>query len=341
MKLTRYKGNPILTPTPERLWESFCVCNPGAWYENGTVTMLYRAAPDTDEHPIYFGLARSRDGFSFERVSEEPVFGPMEGAFDGGCVEDARIVKLDGVFYVTYAARMFPPGAYYRNTISLTHFVPEPFRHESAPKAMKWNLTRSGLAATTDFRAWTRLGPITAPDVDDRDVILFPEPIQGRYWRMHRPSEWVGDAYGCDRPSIWISSSGDMLKWDSSEILAQPAFEWEGKKIGGGTPPIRTDRGWLTLYHGVCRDHIYRAGALLLDLEDPRMIIGRSPEPILEPEEDYELRGMFPNVVFPTGNVVIDGTLFVYYGCADKVIGAATVPLEAFVDYLADNPPAG
>ncbi len=332
MKLERFDGNPILVPDRRRRWEGACVTNPGAWYDGRTVHLLYRAGPDTDAHPIYFGLARSRDGLHFKRVSKRPVFGPSADGFDAGCVEDARLVKFDGAFAVVYAARAFPPGAYWRKNIALTaHNPPLP---AEAPAAARLNLTRSGLALTRDFKTWHRLGPITGPTVDNRDAILFPERVGGRYVLLHRPAGWVGRSYGCARPSIWISFAGDLLDWTAHELLASPVYAWEALKIGGSTPPIKTPRGWLALYHGVDEDHVYRVGALLLDLRDPRRILARTPEPILEPEMPYEREGLVPNVVFPTGNVVIRDRLFVYYGGADRVCCAATAPLRDLLDHL-------
>jgi beta-1,2-mannobiose phosphorylase / 1,2-beta-oligomannan phosphorylase len=336
MKLTRFKGNPILTPKPELAWEKACTTNPGAWYDGEKVRLLYRAGPDTDAHPIYFGLAESRDGFKFKRVSTTSVFGPSENGFDAGCVEDARIVRFDKSYFVTYAARAFPPGAYWRKNITLTAHTPP--MSKNAPAAARSNLTRSGVAMTNDFKQWHRLGPITDATVDNRDAILFPEKIDGKFVLLDRPASWVGSSYGCDRPSMWISFSDDILRWNGHHLFASPAYAWEEKKIGGGTPPIKTKDGWLVIYHGVDANHVYRAGAMLLDLKNPRIILGRSPEPILEPKMDYERIGLIPNVVFPTGNVVINDTLFVYYGGADKVCCVATAPLKDMVAYLKKNP---
>ena len=109
---------------------------------------------------------------------------------------------------------------------------------------------------------------------------------------------------------------------------------WEARKIGAGPPPVRTDKGWLLIYHGVDEDRVYRAGAALLDLEEPWKVIARTPEPILEPEEEYELVGDVPNVVFPEGAVVIGDELLVFYGAADKVCCVATAPLEEFIEHL-------
>ena len=125
------------------------------------------------------------------------------------------------------------------------------------------------------------------------------------------------------------------MTWKEDCLLAAPAFDWELKKIGGSTPPLRTPDGWLVLYHGVDARNIYRVGAFLLDLEDPCRILARTPEPILEPEYEYETRGLMPcGVVFPTGNVIVDGRLFVYYGAADTTIAVATAPLDEVLEHL-------
>ncbi|HBA83409.1 MAG TPA: glycosidase [Verrucomicrobia bacterium] len=333
MKLKRCDQNPILSPVPGSSWESLCVCNPAASFDGKKVSLLYRAAPADAEHPIYFGLAESTDGFRFKRVSAKPVFGPSADGFDAGCVEDPRIVRMGKTFYVTYAARLFAPGRYF-DKVPLTKFVPAPYKSRLAPAMARLNLTRTGLASTTDFKTWHRLGPITPATVDDRDAILFPEQISGRFFMTHRPVSWIGKEYGCSKPSIWLSSSTDLLDWNEHRVLAQPAFDWESEKIGGSTPPIRTPKGWLMLYHGVDKKKVYRVGAMLLDLKNPAKVIARLPTPILEPETDYEKNGLVKNVVFPCGNIVIKGILFVYYGGADTCCCVATIKLNDLVKDL-------
>ena len=123
MKLTKYSGNPILSPNPNNDWESLVVCNPGVFYDNNQFFMLYRAAGNDEEHIIRFGLATSKDGINFTRESDESVLGPSSEGPDMGWIEDARIIKLDDYFYVTYAFRPFPPGQYwkFRHDEVLTH----------------------------------------------------------------------------------------------------------------------------------------------------------------------------------------------------------------------------
>ncbi len=334
--LTRYGNGPILGPKPDSPWESLVVTNPGAWYdeESKQVMMLYRAAGNDIEHKVYFGLAVSKNGYDFERMSDEPVFGPSLDGFDAGCVEDPRIVKMGEWYYVTYAARPFPPGQYWLNEAMEYKRLKCP---EDFPWILRENETATGLAMTKDFKTWIRAGRLTSPLVDDRDVILFPEKIGGKYYMLHRPMGWVGADYGTDFPAIWISSGTDLMGLENPKLLAKAEYEWECK-VGGNTPPIKTEHGWLTIYHGVGKDKMYRLGALLLDLEDPTVVLCRTKDWILEPQADHEINGPYKGVVFPCGNVVIDGTFFLYYGGADKYVGVATAPMDELMDYVLSCP---
>ncbi len=335
MKLTKYEGNPILSPCADHPWENLVTCNPGVIYDNGTFYMLYRAAGNDEDHVIRMGLATSRDGFHFQRASDQPVFGPSEDGPDSGCVEDPRIVKFGGTFYITYAYRPYAPGQYW----TFPHDVVRLPKVDSyAPKAWAQSLGNTGLAMTPDFKHFRRLGRLTSPVLDDRDVILFPEKVHGKFVLLHRPKEYVGAKYGVDFPSIWMKFSEDMLEWENQPshlLLTGRPDSWE-EKIGGSTPPILTDEGWLMLYHGVADGGVahYSVGAVLLDRDNPLKVLARTPEPILEPEFPYETDGFYNGCVFPTGNVVVDGILYVYYGCADKYVGVATCPLADLLDFL-------
>ncbi|MCI2081572.1 MAG: glycosidase [Bacteroidales bacterium] len=334
MKLSKFEFNPILSPNPENDWENLVVCNPGIFYENGVFYMLYRAAGNDKKHVIRFGLATSRDGFHFSRTSANPVLGPSVNGEDGGCIEDPRIVKFDDYYYVTYAFRSYPPGQYWT------------FRHDevatkdfgkNAPAFLRENLANTGLAMTKDFHTWMRLGRLTDSNLDDRDVIIFPEKINGRFAMIHRPKEWVGKKYGTKYPAIWLRYSDDLLTWTGKSKLLLSGVEgsWE-EKVGGSTPPMKTERGWLMLYHGVEDEGrgYYRVGAAVLDLNDPMKVLGRTREPILEPEFDYETVGIYNGCVFPTGSVIIKDTLFVYYGAADRCIGVATADVNELMDSI-------
>ena len=337
MKLQRSASNPILVPQPEHPWENLVVCNPGVIHHDGMFQMLYRAAGDDKEHVIHLGLATSRDGIHFERQSDQPVFSPSEDGPDAGCVEDPRIAQLDGHFYITYAYRAFKPGQYW---LAADNSAYNP-RDASLPPLFGQNMTASGLLLSDDLRSFRRLGRITRSDVDDRDVILFPEKIGGRYVMLHRPMQWAGPGYDNAYPAMWICYSDDLLTWTGSTMLAKGEFYWENK-IGGSCPPIRTEHGWFVIYHAVDSKGIYRVGVMMLDLEDPSQVIARTPEPIMEPEEDYEWHGLYPHgVVFPTANVVVDGVLYVYYGAADQKIGVATADFRALVEFVMSHATPG
>ena len=337
MRLTRFEGNPILSAHPDHPWEDLAVFNPAAWVDEATgeVLLLYRAAESHPEYKCYFGLAKSRDGRHFERVSDEPVLPPSVDGWDAATIQDPRMVKIGDWYYVTYAARHYPFGQFW---------VPDEDRYfpakrpEEFPGFLRANATLTGLALTQDFKTWIRAGILTDPLLDDRDVILFPEKIGGKYVMLHRPLEWCGPEYGCEHPAIWISTADDLLGFRRSKLLAKQEFDWEADKIGANTPPIRTEHGWLTLYHAVGHDKYYRLGALLLDLDDPSKVLCRTRDWIMQPEESYEIDGFYRGCVFPCGKVVIDGTLYVYYGGADRYVALATCPLDELLDYLLSCP---
>jgi len=330
MKLTKYTGNPVLSPNPRCPWEDLCVLNPGVIYDekSGKFVMLYRAAGNDREHYIHIGLAYSRDGIKFTRANgNKPVLSPTPDNSDSGCVEDPRIVKIGDFYYITYASRTYPPGQYWREDKLVIGDRPE-----GAPYFVRANNSLTHLCMTKDFIHYKKLGRITDSRLDDRDVIIFPEKINGRYARLSRPMEWCGKGFPCKNPSIWLSFSDDLLEWDKPKLLMQGKEPWESKKIGGSCPPIKTHRGWLHIYHGVGKDDVYRVGAVMLDLKNPAKIIARTKDFIMEPEFDFETKGFYNGCVFPTANVVKDNTLFVYYGAVDKYICVATAPYDKFIN---------
>jgi len=320
MKLKRHKQNPILKPTKND-WESEAVFNCGAVCKDNLVHLLYRAIGDHKKYKSTLGYAVSRDGINFKRY-DKPVFESKEEYEKWGC-EDPRITQIGNKFYITYVA------------------LSKPAHKGGGPP-------KTALATTTDFINFERQGIITPEGAEDKDVVLFPEKINGKYVMLHRPSNWIRPDYSPENPSIWITYSDDLKNWNDHKVVIEPEREWEGGKIGVGPPPIKTDKGWLLIYHGSSwlpnskfknyrgklYDRIYKAGAVLLDIEDPSKIIGKTKGPILDPEEDYEIFGDVPNVVFPEGTVVRGDELFVYYGAADKTCCLATCKLEELIESL-------
>ena len=332
MKLTRFPGNPILEPHPGHPWEDLAVFNPGAWIADGRVWLLYRAAESGPEYKCYFGLAVSDDGCSFRKVSQHPVFSPSADGFDASTVQDPRVVKMGDYYYITYACRTYPYGQFWLPAEERPEVLPQVA--EEFPRALRHNKTSTGLLITRDFKTYIRAGRMTDPLLDDRDVVLFPEKVNGRFVMMHRPLEWTGPAFGTGHPAAWISTADDLFGFRKSRLLIRARGGWEDGKVGVNTPPVRTEHGWLTLYHAVGPDRYYRLGALLLDLEEPHRVLHRTPDWILQPEQEYEIEGYYRGCVFPCGKVVRDDTLYVYYGAADKTIALATCPLSEFIDFL-------
>jgi predicted GH43/DUF377 family glycosyl hydrolase len=175
----------------------------------------------------------------------------------------------------------------------------------------------------------------------DKDAVIFPKRIRGRIAMLHRIVPSIQLIYFDDidqlcRPpaALWEQH----LRTLEDHVILRPEFPWEAKKIGAGPTPIETPEGWLLLYHGVDSHYVYRMGMALLDLDDPRRVIARTPEPVLAPELPFEREGDVPNVVFPEGAVLIDGMLYVYYGAADRAVGLARAPLADVLAYLRTCP---
>lgn len=182
---------------------------------------------------------------------------------------------------------------------------------------------RVSLASSSNLIAWQRRG-IMLPDEDNKDAALFPEKIRGRYCLLHRRP-----------PDIWLCYSDDLLLWTDHQAIMRPRPNtWEHEKVGIAGPPVKTEQGWLLIYHAVDQNSVYRLGVALLDADDPSVVLHRGEDSILEPREPWEKKGDVPNVVFSCGQVVKDETLYVYYGGADTVIGVATADKEQVLAFL-------
>ncbi|HOS42195.1 MAG TPA: glycoside hydrolase family 130 protein [Armatimonadota bacterium] len=234
-------------------------------------------------------LARSRDGVTFT-IDETPALYPRDRAEEYG-LEDPRITRIDETYFITYTA------------------------------VSRWGIA-VGLASTTDFVTYQRHGLIFGPE--NKDVVLFPARMGERFFALHRPA-----VIGLGELQIWLASSPDLYHWGRhTPLLSQRRGYWDALRIGAGDVPVRTDDGWLTLYHGVNAEHGYCLGAALLDVQHPSRLLARSAEPVMIPEAEYECRGFFDHVVFTCGSVLDDaGMLHIYYGAADACTCRASVPV--------------
>ena len=309
-KLQRFNKNPIITPQDNNNWESRATFNPAAILINEKVHLIYRAM--SKDNTSVFGYAHSLDGFNIDFKSKVPIYLPRE-KFEikqkpdgfGGC-EDPRITRIGDLIYICYTAYdgQTPPK------IALTSISINDFT------AQKWNFKKPII--------------ISDPKTDNKDGCLFPELIKGQYVFLHREG---GRGILIDHVDSLDFKNNKYLQGEACITIGHQ--HWEKAKMGIAAPPIKTDKGWLLLYHGVSNtDHHYRLGAILMKLDDPTTILGRTKYPILEPEMDYEKYGEISNVVFPCGAVIKDTKLLVYYGAADKVIGVASGDLDKILDTL-------
>lgn len=302
MILQRHPKNPILLPVPDSPWECYNVFNPGVLHHQGLFHMYYRA--QGLDWVSRIGYAVSLDGIHWNRM-REPILEPQD-ASDARGVEDPRVVEIEGTFYMTYTA------------------YGKEFTGKGVPTHQGGGITPM-IARSNNLISWERLGWIVQGE-DNKDHVLFPRKIKGRYAAFHRR-----------RPNVWIAYSDDLVNWDEKDMRPiygpRPDNDWDNASVGSNGVPIETEHGWLVLNHAYNHEHVYRLGVILLDLDDPKKIIHRPREPIFEPKELWELRGDVPQVVFSCANPVVEGTVYVFYGGADHVIGLATCPLASLLDF--------
>jgi len=351
MKVYRYENNPVITPKdvkPHRNdFEVIGAFNAGVTEYNGEVIMLLRVAerPISNDANIvkapvfnvktkeleilefdkndnrfdysdprvvfdnikkdkswkyltslsYIRIARSKDGKNF-KVDENPFIYPSIDLESFG-IEDPRVTKIGDTYYIYFSAV---------SSIGVGEV----------------------LTKTKDFKTVEHCGMIFAPE--NKDVLIFPEKINGKYYALHRPvPKATGD------PEVWIAESDNLLYWGNHRHMFGLREEmWDNGRIGGGAVPIKTDKGWLEIYHGASKEDRYCLGAVLLDLNDPSKILARSNNPILEPEADYEVNGFFGNVVFSCGALVEEDIVKIYYGVADTSMACAEININEILDSL-------
>lgn len=304
---TRAPRNPILSARGTG-FESRNVFNTAAIDINGSVYLLYRAMDAANTSSI--GLAVSKDGITVDERLPEPVYAPRadfelkRGDPNGnsGC-EDPRIVRIGDTLHMTYTAydgAHAPAGAV--STISVDDFVARRFDRWSAPLIL------------------------TPENYDDKDLVLLPEKIGGKYMLYHRINSRI-----CADILPDLASGKRVSR--CIEVMAPRHGMWDGLKVGSAAPPIKVGNNWLMIYHGVSRHKTYRLGAALLD-PSGTSVLARTADPVFEPIERYEKEGEMPNVVFSCGAVVRGDTLYLYYGAADSVVGVATASLAHILEAL-------
>jgi predicted GH43/DUF377 family glycosyl hydrolase len=331
----RHPSNPLLRPAdlrPSRPdFEIACLLNPGVFRFEGKIWMIVRVA----ERPIqtegrlrlavlkdgqteileiaendpsldlsdprevryqgrtylstlsHLRLLCSEDGVNFRESGRRPLSG--EGSQEAFGIEDCRVSTFeDGRFLLTYTA------------VSADGYG-------------------VGLRVTRDWETFENFGMIISPS--NKDCAIFEEKVHGQYVCLHRPSGVIVGGH-----FMWLGWSPDLAHWGRHTCIAQtrPGM-WDSARIGAGCAPIKTEKGWLAIYHGADKSHRYCLGALLLDLANPTKVLARSEKPLMEPDAPYEQQGFFGNVVFTNGHLVDGDRVSLYYGASDTVICQATL----------------
>lgn len=301
VKMQKFPQNPILTPIEKHAWEAGRVMNPAAVKIDKKIYLIYRAVSSKDVSTL--GMAVTSDGIKIDERLPDPIYKPRESFESQGC-EDPRVTIIGEKLYMCYTAWTGSGNT----RVTLTSITLKDFLDR------KWN--------------WEKPTLITAPENYDKDACILPEKIAGEYVIFHRIT-----------PGISVDRSKDLTFGESnwlrtkSYIIPRPNT-WDDEKIGIGATPTKTKDGWLLIYHGVSNiDHFYRAGAMMLDLHDPQIVIARTRYPILEPDEEFE-KDNGRGIVFPCGAVEMDDYLYVYYGAGDKNVSVAKLSLKEILEYL-------
>ena len=328
IQLERHESNPIIEPRQANYWEMKATFNPGAIYADHRVHLLYRAIGGDDVSVL--GYASSDDGVTFVDRLDEPAYVPFStkmttpqeeqrplspayfsgGGWNGGC-EDPRLTLIDDTVYLTYTA--FDGWGSIR--IALSSIGLEDFLNKN------WK--------------WKKPAMISPPGQINKNWVVFPEKINGKFAILHSIS-----------PTILIDYFDDLGDFDKEENVIVSTYNrvsrtgaWDSWIRGAGPPPIKTKLGWLLFYHAMdVRDpNRYKLGAMILDLNNPTRILYRSRMPILEPDFDYENQGFKAGVIYSCGAIVKEGELYVYYGGGDSVTCVAMANLDTFLEQLATH----
>lgn len=296
----RYEGNPVFDVSKlKNVWR---ICNSAVIMKDGKYIGIFRADNKCGKPVLLLG--RSENGLDWNMEEEPVVFYEEDGSvFENKYCYDPRLIKIENIYYVVFCADVEGPSVY--------------------------------IAKTTDFRRFEKLPTGFLPY--NRNGVLFPEKINGRYVMLSRPSDDGHTRFG----NIYMSESPDMIYWGRHKLLMKNFYKesyWEGTKIGAGPAPIWTEEGWLLIYHGVtgnCNGLVYSMGVALLDSDDPSVVKYRSRRFLMTPEKPYETVGFTPNVVFPcTALADTKGRITIYYGAADTTLAVAFTTADKLLKFV-------
>ena len=299
----RFSGNPILDWNP--IPKAARVYNSAIVPFNGEFAGVFRADQKNGRATLFAG--KSKDGINIE-LNHDPIEWIDENGNPNptSYAYDPRVVNIDDIYYIQWCDDLNGPSI--------------------------------GLGKTTDFKTFIRLSNPLMPY--NRNGVLFPRKINGKYMLLSRPSDTGHTPFG----DIFISESPDLVYWGNHKHVMGKGGNgwWQGTKIGAGPIPIETTEGWLLFYHGVsgtCNGFVYSIGAVILDIDEPSKVLYRTRDYLLTPEKSYETNGFVPNVTFPCANLYDSetGRIVIYYGAADTYTAIAFTQVDELIDYIKNN----
>lgn len=346
----RFAENPLLSPADllasGKGLQITSILNPGVFQYEGKTWLIVRVAerPEQKENIISFPILTETGNIKIIEIhKDDPALKAT----------DARVINYKGVDYLTTLSHLrllcsddgihfYEPEGY---PSLMGEGILQTFGIEDCRVTFlenKYYLTFTsvsdngvgiGLRTTTDWKNFQSYGMMLPPH--NKDCAIFNEKINGLYYALHRPSSVdIGGNY------IWLAESPDGIHWGNHRCIIKTREDaWDSARVGAGAAPVKTDKGWLEIYHGANRQHQYCLGAFLLDLNDPSKVIARTEAPIMAPSTTYELSGFFGNVVFTNGHIVHpDGdTITIYYGASDEFVCGAQFSIKEICSLLKYN----
>jgi len=337
--MVEIKKEGILIEATDLDFENQAVLNPAVVKVGNNVHMFYRAVKKGNFSSI--GYAKLKGPLKVVKRAKTPLLKP-EKPYEIHGTEDPRIVKINGIYYMTYMA-------YNNKDVSTAYAVSKDLKKWtkkgeissflSYAKIKKFFIKLDMPEEYFNFDLYNKSEKDTADTVYvwGKDAVLFPKKINGKFAMLHRVLPNIHIAYFKDFKDLTHEYWEDHFKNLSEFTVIEKRHWFESRALGAGAPPIETEKGWLMIYHAIenaPEGRIYRAGAALLDKKDPTKVIGRLCDPLFSPEKEWELKGDVDNVVFPSGTVLFDNKLYIYYGAADKRIASVSLDINELLDEL-------
>lgn len=310
------------------------VLNPAVIAENGDIHIIYRAVALGNHSTL--GYCRLSDPLTIAERYDYPIIVPEYNNEKYG-VEDPRIVKIDGEYFLSYCGY---DGENAFGCVATSTDMKSWKKHGIIVPQFTGDELRSLLKGQQDLNIKYFQPSTGSSYVWDKNVIFFPRRINGKLYFLHRIRPGIQIAVIDELSDLKLQYWRDYMTDLSQHIVLDPKYPHELSYLGNGAPPIETPHGWLMIYHGVhdtINGYMYVACAALLDLEDPGKEVARLPYPLFVPDQPWELKGYVNYVCFPTGTVMVGDELYIYYGAADEGIACASISLETLLAELLAN----